>query len=172
MNNRPTFREIYEEHVDMVFNLCLHYLQNTEDAEEVTQDVFVKIYHHQDNFRQEASLKTWAYRITINHCLDFLKAKKRLKRFGFLVALLGNESLTNSKEFAEFDHPGVQLEQKEAVENIFHHINQLPDTQKTALILKSVEGLPQKEIAAIMHLSPKAVESLLSRARATLKKKL
>lgn len=69
----------------------------------------------------------------------------------------------------EFNHPGIQLEQKEATERILIEIQKLPEKQQTAIILKSIEGLSQKEIAEIMDLSEKAVESLLSRARAKLK---
>jgi RNA polymerase sigma-70 factor (ECF subfamily) len=64
------------------------------------------------------------------------------------------------------------LESKEEVEKIFGEINKLPEKQKTALILKSIEGMPQKEIATVMKMKEKAVESLLSRARKNLKEKL
>ena len=60
----------------MVFNLALQYVQNTEDAEEITQDVFVKIHFSKDNFKNQSAWRTWIYRITINQSLDFLKAKK------------------------------------------------------------------------------------------------
>jgi RNA polymerase sigma-70 factor (ECF subfamily) len=72
----------------------------------------------------------------------------------------------------EFNHPGIELEQKEATQNIMNKIAQLPQKQQTALILKSIEGLSQKEISVIMEISEKAIESLLSRARSSLKEKL
>jgi RNA polymerase sigma factor (sigma-70 family) len=74
--------------------------------------------------------------------------------------------------FSSFDHPGVQLENKEATQHIYAAINQLPERQKTALLLKTMEGLSQNQIAEVMELSPKAVESLLSRSRTNLKELL
>ena len=172
MKGEQYFRQIYEDHADMVFNLCLNYLQNKNDAEEVSQDVFVKVYQKLSKFQENSSIKTWIYRIAINQCLDFIKAKKRQKRFGFNISVFGNQDRQEIDLLSNFDHPGVQLEDKEALEILFSHINDLPAKQKSALILKSIEGLSQKEIAEVLKLSVKAVESLLSRAKSNLKKKL
>lgn len=166
--HRSDFHSIYAEYAALVYNACLNYLQNAQDAEEVTQDVFLKVHAKMDGFKAEAELKTWIYRIAINQCLDFLRAKKRQKRFGFLLSI-GTAVEENSAAFAAFNHPGVQLEDKEGIAHIFACINQLPERQKTALLLKSMEHLSQKEIAEVMALSEKAVESLLSRAKANLK---
>ena len=153
----------------MVYNLALNYLHNTEEAEETTQDVFIKVYQRHKDFNHSSSLKTWIYRITINHCLDVIKARKRFKRFGFLVEILPD---SHFKGTVEFNHPGIALEQKEATEHIMKCIAELPQNQQTALILKSIDGLSQKEISAIMEISEKAIESLLTRARNGLKEKL
>ena len=71
---------IYFEYSSMVYNLSLQYVQNTEDAEEITQDVFVKVYQKLPSFQEKSSLRTWVYRIAINQSLDFIKAKQSLKR--------------------------------------------------------------------------------------------
>jgi RNA polymerase sigma-70 factor (ECF subfamily) len=155
----------------MVYNLCLNYLQNAQDAEEITQDVFLKVHAKLGGFKAESELKTWIYRIAVNQCLDFLKAKKRTKRFGFILSI-GKEVAEDAVPFATFNHPGVQLEHREETERIFTCINQLPERQKTALLLKSMEQLSQKEVAHVMNLSEKSVESLLSRAKANLKNAL
>lgn len=170
MQEQPTFKEIYDLHVDLVYNLGLSYLQNKEDAEEVSQDVFLKVHDKLNEFKGKASLKTWIYRITVNKCLDFIKAKKAKKRSVFFFLKPKEEHLEDHSAFVDFNHPGVQLEDKEALKKLFVHINQLPEKQKTALLLKSVDELPQKEIAEIMKVSVKAVESLLSRAKGNLKK--
>jgi RNA polymerase sigma-70 factor (ECF subfamily) len=168
--DNTSFNQIYTEYVSMVYNLCLSYFQNIEEAEEVTQDVFVKVYQKFDSFKGNSTLKTWIYRITINNCLDFIKAKKRVKRFGFFTTLF-TENQNERKGLINFNHPGVLLEDKEALEILFNQINELPEKQKTALILKSVEGMSQKEIAEVMNASEKSIESLLSRSRSNLKKK-
>lgn len=166
------FEEIYQAHKNLVFNLALQYVQSIEDAQEITQDVFVAIHQSLDTFNNRANISTWVYRITINKSLDFIKAKKRKKRWGFLVALFDEESNEMLPDLAVFDHPGVQLEQKEAIATIFKHINQLPSNQKTALILSKIEQKSQIEIAEIMGMSLKAVESLIQRAKKNLSKKL
>lgn len=169
MSVAPSFKQIYEDHVQMVFNLCLNYVQHTEDAEELTQDVFVKVAQQLPDFKAESQLKTWIYRITIHQCIDFLRAKKRKKRWAYLTRFLDS---TQETPFVEMKHPGILLEQQEALEILFSHINELPEQQKTALLLKTTENLSQQQIADIMEISVKAVESLLQRAKTNLHKKI
>lgn len=122
------FETIYHEFKVMVFNLALHYLQNIEDAEEVTQDVFVKVYHSLSQFQQKSSHKTWIYRITINQCLDFTKKKNSRKRF----YLFGPKS-ENEREYlntTNFEHPGILMENQEAAAQLFAVINTLTENQK------------------------------------------
>ncbi len=166
------FEELYQEYKGLVLNLALQYVQNLEDAEEITQDVFVKIHFKINSYRQDAKLSTWIYRITINCCLDFLKAKKRKKRFANLISFFSPQNENLNFEIPDFQHPGAELEQKEALQNIFQYINELPDNQKTALILLKIEAKSQQETAEIMSLSVKAVESLFQRAKSTLSKKI
>jgi len=161
-----TFELLYEKHAKQVYNLALQYVQNVNDAEEITQDVFLSAHKSLDKFRNESNHSTWLYRITINKSLDFLKAKKRKKRFFWFTSELSeNDSI-------EFEHPGVLIENKEETAFIFSCINELPDNQKTALILNKIEQLPLAEIAGIMELSAKAVESLVQRAKTNLSKKI
>jgi RNA polymerase sigma-70 factor (ECF subfamily) len=155
-----------------VFNLALQYVQNQEDAQEITQDVFVAVHYAMGDFKAQSSVATWIYRIAINKSLDFLKAKQRKKRFAFLSSLFYPDSTEIKYNTVTFDHPGVLLENKEAIAEILKYINELPDAQKTALILTKIEQKPQAEVAEIMELSVKAVEGLLQRAKNNLSKKL
>ncbi|GAB4429464.1 MAG: RNA polymerase sigma factor [Bacteroidia bacterium] len=161
-----SFETLYETHKDLVFNLCLHYVPNREDATELTQEVFVKVHRHLPAFRGESGHKTWIYRIAIRTCLDFLRSRKRRQRWR---VSLGGDS---QPQVADFDHPGVQLEQQEALAAIFALIDALPERQKTALILSRLEHKIQREVAEIMGLHEKAVESLLHRARTRLREQL
>ena len=156
-----------------MYNLALHYVQNIEDAQDITQDVFVAVYQSLNSFRQASYVSTWIYRITINKSLDFIKSKKRKKRFAFVTSLFFNGSNDLKHDLIEnINHPGIILENKEAVNTIFHQINQLPANQKTALLLTKLEQKTQTEVAKIMNISTKAVESLLQRAKINLLKKL
>lgn len=166
-----TFEEIYNNHKNLVFNLALNYVNNTEDAEEITQDVFVKIHEKIQHFKYQSELKTWIYRITINHSLDFIKAKQRKKRW-FLFSNLRADETKQSLDIADISHPGIDLEQKEAVEKILKSIASLKEEQKTVLILLKIEELSQVETAEVMKISIKAVESLFQRAKKSLKQAL
>ena len=154
----------------MVYNVALHYLQNVEDAEEVTQDVFVSVYQNLDKFNSNSSLKTWVYRITINKCLDFIKYKKSAKRFFVFGKKTENEY--EIQNISTFEHPGIALENKENAQLLFETINQLTENQKTAFILSKLDGLSNPEIAEIMNISISSVESLIFRAKTSLKEKL
>lgn len=167
----PPFRDIYETYKTKVFNTVLSYVQNMEDAEEVTQDVFVEIHRSLKGFTGQSALGTWIYRIAINKSLDFIKRKNRKKRFAFLSSLF-DEKGEMQHEQPDFHHPGVVLENKEKAAILFKAINRLPENQKTAFILSKAEGLSHAEIAGIMETSTGAVESLLHRAKQNLQKDL
>jgi len=166
------FTLLYEAHKAMVYNLALNYVQHKEDAEDITQEVFVKLHQNLHKYDPAAaSVKTWVYRITINQCLDFVKARQTKKRFGFITALFAASSNEPLADAVHFNHPGIAAEDREDLQRLFAIINQLPHNQKTALLLTRMDGRPQQEVADIMNMSVKAVESLLQRARQTIEKK-
>lgn len=170
MTHQNHFEKLYHEYKTLVFNVALNYLQNTEDAEEITQDVFIKVYHSLENFNQKASYKTWIYRITINQCLDCIKQKNSHKRF----FIFGQKS-QNEQEYlnaSTFEHPGVLMVNQENAQLLFDVINSLTENQKTAFLLSKLDGLSNPEIAEIMQLSISSVESLIFRGKASLKEKL
>jgi len=166
------FQELYKTYNKQVYNLALHYVQNIEDAQEITQDVFVSIHQSIDSFQKKSTLSTWIYRITINKCLDFIKSKSRRNRVSFLTSLFTKDTKEVRFDHPNFDHPGVLMEQKEALTKIFECINSLRTNQKTAIILSKIEKKNQQEISEIMGLSIKAVESLIQRAKQNLTDKL
>jgi RNA polymerase sigma-70 factor (ECF subfamily) len=157
----------------MVYNLALSFLQNTEDAEDLTQEVFIEVYNSFYKFNGNSTISTWIYRITVNKALDFIRKKKRKKRFSIVNRLFATEELdVESNQIVHFDHPGVLMEQKENARLVFKLIDELKENQKTAFILFHLEDLSQKQIAEIMGISTKAVELLVRRAKLKLKEKL
>jgi len=157
----------------MVYNLALSFLQNTEDAEDLTQEVFIEVYNSFYKFNGNSTISTWIYRITVNKALDFIRKKKRKKRFSIVNRLFATEELdVESNQIVHFDHPGVLMEQKENARLVFKLIDELKENQKTAFILFHLEELSQKQIAEIMGISTKAVELLVRRAKLKLKEKL
>ena len=151
----------------MVYNTAISIVQNEEDAEDITQDVFIRLYENIDGFREEAQLSTWIYRITINQALDFEKRKKRQKRGGLIKKIF---FVREEEEPVNFNHPGVLLDNKEKAAVLFQAIKKLPTNQRVAFTLHKIEGLSYKEVAGIMNISLYAAESLLLRARNGLKK--
>jgi RNA polymerase sigma factor (sigma-70 family) len=85
--DRVAFRELYETFKARVYNTSFSYFQNTEDAEEITQDVFLEIFRSAGKFKESSSVSTWIYRITVNKCLDGLRYKNRKKRAGLVMSL-------------------------------------------------------------------------------------
>ena len=170
--DRAACAELLRLNGSIVFNTTLGLLQNKEDAEDVTQDIFVKVFQSIHNFKGEARLTTWIYRIAVTTALEHLRKQKTKKRFGFFQQLFSGESSIPISDIPDFNHPGVRLENKERSKELFAAIDRLPENQKTAFVLSKLEDLSNTEIAEIMQLSVSAVESLLFRARQNLKKLL
>jgi RNA polymerase sigma-70 factor (ECF subfamily) len=170
MINKSDFKTVYHQYHVLVYNVALNYLQNIEDAEEVTQDVFIQLHESLATFNRQSSLKTWIYRITINKCLDSIKHKNSQKRF----FIFGKKSKSDFEilNISSFEHPGILLENKEKAEILYGVINELNENQKTAFILSKIDGLSNPEISEIMQLSISSIESLVFRAKTTLKEKL
>ncbi len=161
--DRSAFRQLYELYSEKVYNISLSYAQNEQDAEEITQDVFISIFRNAGKFNGDSAVGTWIYRITVNTSLNYLKRKKRFSFLKFGVTTIDNP---------DFEHPGVLLENRENAKLLFKVIDTLSKNQKTAFILSFVEELPRQEVADIMEISLKAVESLLQRSKRNLRAKL
>ncbi|WP_422082067.1 RNA polymerase sigma factor [Ulvibacterium sp.] len=161
--NRNAFEQLYLLYKSKVYNTAIVYLQNIEEAEEVTQDIFLTIYQKADTFQGKSKVSTWIYRITVNKALNKLEKRKRSPL---------SEREVNERDRADFYHPGIQLENKEKARFLFMAIDKLAKTQKTAFVLSFVEGLPRQEVADVMGTTLKSVESLLQRAKSNLRKYL
>ena len=170
--NESAFRELVQLYKNKIHNTAIGILQNEHDAEEITQEVFIEIFRSIKNFKNESTLSTWIYRITVNKCLDYIRKSKRSKRFGVITNLFNEKTNEPIVHLKSFFHPGVVLEQKEKSSILFAAIEQLNERQKICFVLKYIEGLPQKEIAVIMECAEGAVESMLSRAKENLRKLL
>lgn len=165
------FKKLVDEWQDMVYNTALGIVQNADDADDITQEVFIQVYRSVSSFKGDSKFSTWLYRITLGKALDHEKKKKRKKRFGFVQSLFGADG-EEQAHAVEFEHPGVQLEKKERANELFNALKQIPDNQRIAFTLHKLEGQSYQEIAEIMNTTLYAVESLMSRAKANLRKEL
>ena len=141
--------------------MAYKYALNAEDAEEITQDVFLQVHTKLEEFRNDAKLETWIYRITINKSIDRLRSKKRNKN---LVHHRTDNEIT-AQLASHTQNPAQVLENDEGIKILMNCIYQLPDNQQQALVLLKMEQKTQKEVAVILETSPKAVESLFQRAK-------
>ena len=169
--NEAAFRTIVETWQDMVYNTALGIIQNAEDAEDISQEVFVQVYESVNTFKGEAKFSTWLYRITVTKTMDHIRRKKRKKRFAFIQSIFGtNDEIAH--EPPDFHHPGVALDKKETAAELFKAIEQLPENQKIAFTLNKLEGLNYQQVSEIMNTTVPSIESLLHRAKNNLKKLL
>jgi RNA polymerase sigma-70 factor (ECF subfamily) len=170
--NQHVFRMFVEKHQLPVFKVCNGFIHNKEDSEDIAQEVFVEVYQSIHNFRGEAKLSTWLYRIAVNKSLNYLrknKIKKNLKSIESLFA--GNKNRLDEIEDNNL-RPDENIEQNERSGILFRAVNSLSTNQRIAFILNKYEDLSYKEIAEIMNTSLPAVESLIHRAKINLQKKL
>jgi RNA polymerase sigma-70 factor, ECF subfamily len=168
--DETAFKTIVEKWQDMVYNTALGIVQNAEDAEDISQEVFVQVYQSVHSFKGESKFSTWLYRITIAKALDHERRKKRKKRFAIVKKIFGNPE--DEVLLPDFQHPGVAFDKKESAAILFNAIKELPENQKIAFTLHKVDGLSYQEVSDVMKTSVSSVESLMHRAKNNLKKLL
>ena len=170
--NRAAFKELFDSFSTLVYNVSYRMLQNKQDAEDVTQEVFFQAYKSLGHFRAESQLSTWLYRIAVNRSLNHQR-KRKLERW------LSLDFGSDEKSAKYFDALGTTEEsadsvmEKKDIERIVQEsINSLPDQQRITILLHRYEDLSYEEIAKIMGVTVASVESRLHRAKQTLAKKL
>jgi RNA polymerase sigma factor (sigma-70 family) len=168
--DQEAYRQLIESFKDRIFNTILSMIQHHHDAEDLTQEVFLKIHAGIGNFRGESGLSTWIYRMSVNAALDWQRKKRTRNAISYLknVLHIGHDEIS----IPDFNHPGILLQEKEFAKSLFHSLHQLPSDQKTVFILMKIEALSQKDTAAIMGKSIKSIEGLLQRTKNNLLKKM
>ena len=170
--DQNAFSQLVKEHKSLVFNTAMGFVHNKQNAEDITQDVFVKMWTSIDTFKGDSKLSTWLYRITVNISINYINKNKIKKLFNNIddnESENGNKSEINDKTTDSADQNFTQKEHSKALKLA---INSLPKRQKTAFVLNKYEDLSYKDISEIMELSISSVESLLHRAKKNLQKKL
>jgi RNA polymerase sigma factor (sigma-70 family) len=160
------FAQLVQRYQSYVFTLVLRFTDNREDAEEISQDVFVKAYRSLADFRGEAKFSTWLYTIVRTSCITFLR-KKRLD-----TTSLDSERTTLQLENREsgFTANAIEQKSKHAMVNAAIRMLSPDDTQIITLFYKGEQTL--EEIGRVMGLDPNTVKVKLHRARNRLKEKM
>jgi RNA polymerase sigma factor (sigma-70 family) len=167
--SEAAFRTLVERYQCRVYRAAYSLLRNAEEAEDVAQEVFVEVYQTIGRFRGEAALSTWLYRLATSRALKNRRRAQAKKRFAFFTSLLGfeNEAVPEPSDHA---HPQALLEGRQQLQLLLAHIARLPDAQQVAFTLRHEQELSYEQIAAVLGTTVPAVESLLFRARQTLRK--
>lgn len=165
------FRRLVDTHHEQVIQTCYHFVRDSEDADDIAQDVFIEVHKSIDKFREDAKLSTWLYRIAVNKSLNFLRSKKSRERFKRFQDFFTSEK-DNDFHDTGSKTPQELLEQEERKKILQAAIDKLPESQKIAFTLNKYDELSYNEVADIMNVSLSAVESLIFRAKKGLQKQL
>jgi len=163
--DEDSFRRLVEIYTPRVFALVRNLVRSQSEAEDVTQEVFFKVHRKLDSFREDSSFYTWLYRVSVNTAHDW--TKKQRKERAIQVEDFGAMPLAD-----ETDGPDESLRRRDLRSKIREAMSRLPETFRTILVLRELEGLRYEEISSVLQISKGTVESRIFRARAKLKDEL
>ena len=162
--DKSSFATIVDRYKRQIYSITYSMTHNHADADDLSQDTFIKAYENLRKFRLGTNFRSWLSRIAVNSCIDHLRHKKRLSEDGLddKVELLPDQD----------PDPQGNLESSELMENITTAVDSLPKDQRTVVIMREMQGFGLKEIAKIMKCSESTVRWRLHYARKKLQKKL
>jgi RNA polymerase sigma-70 factor (ECF subfamily) len=155
------FERFVKKYERPVLSTIYRYVGDRVAAEDVAQEVFLKVWRRAKSFKGRSSFSTWLYRVVVNQCLNFRRKRARAKNVPLDEAVVA-------------DGPALDegLDEANKAAAVRAAVDELPPRQRMALILSKFEGCSYREVAEIMRTSTSSVESLLFRAKHNLKKKL
>ncbi|MBI5724734.1 MAG: sigma-70 family RNA polymerase sigma factor [Planctomycetes bacterium] len=164
--DREAFAQLVNRNAPKVHALVYRFLGNAEQAEDMAQDVFMRVYKTAASYQPTAKFGTWLYRIVANLSFNVLRSRRISKTVNF-QSLEGPDEETGRFDVADTNvpQPHCGLDDQELRTKVMQAVNQLPENQRLAIILSKYEEKSYEDIAEIMDISAMAVKSLLSRAR-------
>jgi len=164
--DEKSFRIMVDQYRQTVVNVCFRIMLNTEDAEDIAQEVFIEVFFSIKKFRGASKLSTWIHRIAVSKCLDEIKKRSRKKRIAMFGKSTGLDEVVHwlsGNDFAD-----NQIIHSEEMEKLNIALNKLPEKQRIALALSKIEGLSNTEISEILEKSVSSIDSLVFRAKQNL----
>jgi RNA polymerase sigma-70 factor, ECF subfamily len=167
------FNFLIEKYRKPIVNFMYRMVHNQAVAEELAQDVFLRVYRSRETYRAEAKFTTWLYRIATNLGVNHARDTKH-ERSAQTIYLDQPDQETGTTPDVADSRPGAEdeLVRDERMRAIRKHVMALPERQRTAVLMHKYQGLDYKEIGAVLHLSESATKSLLFRAYQTLRERL
>jgi len=170
------FAELVARHQARIITLIYRFVGNEAEAEDLAQEVFLRIYRTRERYQPKARFSTWLYRIAANISLNALRSRSRRRSISVPLTYDSEETQEGRTSQRVEDHrgstPGERLDRAELREQIRDAIDQLPESQKVAVVLNKYEDMSYDDIASVMGCSTMAVKSLLARARSNLRERL
>jgi RNA polymerase sigma-70 factor, ECF subfamily len=163
--SQPAFRAIVEVNQGFVYAVAFRFVNDEQEAEDITQEVFVRLWKNLHTYKPEVKLTTWLYKIVTNRCLDFLKSRHGQQRKN-KVDVAAQHDLTNHST------PEKEFQQEELSRIIYAAADELTPKQKAVFILRDLEGLTPEEVSEALSMSAGNVKSNLFHARQKMTEKL
>ena len=157
-NDMEAFRQIYEKTCAFVYNVAFRIANNREDADEITQDVFMKAYRNLRKFNFLASFTTWIYRITVNTAINYKKATKK-----HVNQRVDYDTVLNTVSTGETARGNIDKQDKKAQISVL--LSALNPDQRACVVLREIEGMNYREIANALKTNINTVRTRLKRAR-------
>lgn len=163
--NASAFKVIVEEYQMFAYAVSFRFVGNADDAEDLVQEAFIKLWKNLKSYRQDVKLSTWFYRILVNLCLDFLKSRhgKQRKKFTPVEVAL---------KVSGKDTPESEYQHQELMQSVFACAEELTPKQRAVFVLRDLEGLDVAEVEKILSMSSANIKSNLFYARQKVSEKL
>ncbi len=172
--NSKAFEELVHKYKDRVFNTIYSITGMPDQADDITQEVFIKVYYSLGSFKYKSSFSTWLYRITVNKCLDTLRKNQKRTKIISLESELSLKESMKLKDVLDIKEENLEdkMIRKELQNTIQKILNAIPEKYRVIFTLKEIEHLSYDEISKVMNISIDKVKVWLFRARQKLKEKL
>jgi len=170
--DEPAFQELIERNHSRVIGLAYRFVGNRAEAEDLAQEVFLRIYRARHTYRPTAKFSTWMFRIAANVSLNALRDRARRRDDVSIEQLSGEDRGPFMVSDPETPAPDHRVGRSELAQKVREAISELPEKEQIAVVLNKYEGLSYADIARTLGCSTMAVKSLLARARENLKERL
>lgn len=166
--DRDAFRELVQKYQRKVYSISYGMLKNNDDALDVSQEVFVKVFRYLEKFNHQSSFYTWLYRITVNMCIDHIRKNKRVRNVEY------DDRISHSGDVEGDEHilpstlglnPDKVYGRKELREKMLEALDTLSEKHRVILIMREVDGMSYEEMAEALDISKGTVMSRLFHAR-------
>lgn len=171
-DDREAFGELVRRYQNRIVGLAYRYLGSAADAEDVAQDVFLRVHRARESYQPTARFSTWIHRITVNASLNRIRSRKARRKIGSEMPMTAEGATAADAVPADELGAHERMERDELSVVLRAIVDRLPERQRTALLLNKYQDLSYEEVAATMELTVSAVKSLLTRARNNVRREL